>query len=71
MHVNALNDSRKYSTKRRDRQYTICMQNANAMVEMIKANPPSSLEVIDHVGMEFFIRSQTIHERWYAMNLDT
>lgn len=71
MHVNALSDSRKYSTRGRDRQYTARMQNANAMVERIKADPPRNLEVIDDVGMEFLIRSQTIHERWYAVNLGT
>ena len=47
------------------------MQNANAMVERIKADPPRNLEVIDDVGMEFLIRSQTIHEQWYAVNLGT
>ena len=41
------------------------------MVERIKADPPCNLEVIDDVGMEFLIRSQTIHERWYAVNLGT
>jgi hypothetical protein len=41
------------------------------MVERIKANPSGNLEVIDDVGMEFLIRSQTIHERWYAVNLGT
>ena len=41
------------------------------MVERIKVDPPSNLEVIDNVGMEFLIRSQTIHERWYTMNLGT
>ena len=71
MHVNVLSDSRKYSTRERDRQYTIRMQKANAMVERIKADPPSNLEVIDDVGMKFLIRSQTIHERWYAVNLGT
>ena len=40
MHVNALSDSRKYLTRGRDRQYTTRMQNANAMVERIKADPP-------------------------------
>ena len=71
MHVNALSDSRKYSTSGKNRQYTTRMQNANAMVERIKVDPPRNLEVIDDVGMEFLIRSQTIHERWYAVNLGT
>ena len=71
MHVNALSHLQKYSMRGRDRQYTIRMQRANAMVERIKADPPSNLKVIDNVGMEFLIRSQTIHERWYAMNLGT
>jgi hypothetical protein len=71
MHVNALSDSCKYSTRGRDRQYTARMQNANAMVERIKVDPPRNLEVIDDVGMEFFIRSQTIHEQWYEVNLGT
>jgi hypothetical protein len=62
MHVNALSDSRKYSTKRKDRQYTSRMQNAKAMVGRIKIDLPRNLEVIDDVGMNFFIRSQTIHE---------
>jgi hypothetical protein len=71
MHVNALSDSRKYSTRGRDRQYTARMQNANAMVERIKADPPRNLEVIDDVGMKFLIRSQRIHERLYVVNLGT
>ena len=41
------------------------------MIEKIKANPPSNLEVIDDVGMTFFIHSRKIHERWYALNLGT
>lgn len=61
----------KVLNKGGDRQYTARMQNANAMVEMIKADPPKNLEVIDDVGMEFLIRSQTIHERWYVVNLGT
>jgi hypothetical protein len=32
MDVNAISDSRKYSTRERDRQYTIRMQRVNAMV---------------------------------------
>ena len=69
MHVNALSNSRKYSSRGRDRQYTIRMQKTNAMKKMIKADPPSNLKVIDDVGMEFLIRSQIIHEQWYAVNL--
>ena len=71
MHVNALSDSRKYSTRERDRQYTIRIQRANVMVERIKADPPNNIEVIDDVGMKFLIRCQTIHKRWYAVNLGT
>ena len=71
MHLNAHSDSQKYSTRGRDRQYTIRMQKANAMVERIMDDPPSNLEVINDVGIEFLIRSQTIHKRWYAVNLDT
>ena len=71
MHVNALSVSQKYSTREKYRQYTIRMQKANAMVERIKVDPLSNLEVIDNVGMKFLIRSQTIHERWYAVNLGT
>ena len=63
MHVNALSDSRKYSSRGRDRQYTIRMQKANVMVERIKVDSLGNLEVIDDVGMEFLIRSQIIHER--------
>jgi hypothetical protein len=47
------------------------MQNANAMVKRIKDDPPRNLEVIDDGGMEFLICSQTIHERWYTVNLGT
>ena len=57
IHVNALSDSQKYSTRGRDRQYTIRMQRVNAMVDMIKVDPLGNLEVIDYVGMKFFIRS--------------
>ena len=67
--MNALSDSRKYSTRGRYRQYIIHMQKANVMVERIKVDPSNNLEVIDDVGMEFLIRSQTIHERWCAVNL--
>ena len=69
MYVNALSDSRTYSIMGRDRQYTIRMQRANAMVERIKNNPLCNLEVIDDVGMKFFVRIQTIHKQWYAVNL--
>jgi len=71
MDVNALNYLRKYSTKGRDWQYTIRIQRANTMVERIKVDPSCNFEIISDGGMKFLIRSQTIHERWYAVNLGT
>jgi hypothetical protein len=62
MYVNALSDLQKYSTRGRDRQYTIRMQKVVAMVERIEVDLPSNHEVIDDVDMEFLIRSQNIHE---------
>ena len=69
MYVNALSDSWKYSTRERDRQYITRVQNANTMVERIKANPPSNFEIIDDVNIKHPVRSQIIHEHWYPLNL--
>lgn len=71
MHVNALSDSWKYSTRERDRQCTALMQRVSIMIERIKIDPPCNLKIIDDVGTKFFICSQTIHKHWYAMNLNT
>lgn len=45
--------------KGKDRQYTYYTQSANAMVERIKANPPSIVKVIDEVGMKLYVVVQT------------
>lgn len=45
------------------------MQRAKAMVERIKVDPLDNLHIINDVNMDFLIRSQTIHECWYALNL--
>lgn len=71
MHVNALSDSWKYLTRERDRQYIARMQRVNAMVERINVDPPSNLKIINDVGMKTLNYSQTIHEHWYAVNLNT
>lgn len=55
----------------RYRQYTTHMQRANAMVERTNVNPSNNLHIIDDINMEFLIRSQTIHERWYALHVGT
>lgn len=39
------------------------------MIERIKANLPSKLEIIDDVNMEYLICSQMVHEHWYPFNL--
>lgn len=45
--------------KGKDRQYTYYKQSANAMVERIKANPPSNLKVIYEVGTKLYFVVQT------------
>lgn len=68
-YINAMSNSWKYSMRGRDWQYRTRVQNANAMIERIKANLPSKLEIIDDVNMEYLICSQMIHEHWYPFNL--
>ena len=46
------------------------MQRAYAMVERRKPGPLGTLYIINDVNMKFLICYQTIHERWYALNLD-
>ena len=50
-------------------QYTTCMQRIKAMVERIEVDPLDNLHIIDDVNINFLIRSQIIHESWFALNL--